>query len=87
MKILLVHLQIHIELAYNSGLAYISSVLKQGGHDVSCSTLQTISDIRALCQKVEREEPGIVAFSVMTLQSQLSLVNIDPNEIEVYAAR
>ncbi len=53
---------------YYHGLGYISSVLKQGGHETTLLYLQREPEQDAFVQQVADLDPGLVAFSATTHQ-------------------
>jgi len=53
---------------YYHGLGYISSVLKQGGHETTLLYLQRESEEEAFLRQVTEQAPDVVAFSATTHQ-------------------
>lgn len=56
------------DVGYSYGLGYIAAALKSAGHDVGYFSLTDNHDVRALCDAVRRDQPGIVAFSATSSQ-------------------
>jgi anaerobic magnesium-protoporphyrin IX monomethyl ester cyclase len=70
MKVYLVYLVINSPQnnGYNYGLGYISSVLKQAGHDSRLFSIQTDEESNELIESIKKEQPDVIGFSVTTSQ-------------------
>jgi len=69
MKIFLIDPKIKVYPGYNYGLGHIASVLKKGGHSVDYIALRKIKDSFELYNKIQRQKPDIIGFSVTTSQA------------------
>ena len=72
MKVLFIYPNIDCPPGINHGLAAMSGVLKQRGHDVGlihvCDNLWELPTTEEVLDRIEAFQPGIVGFSVMSQQ-------------------
>ncbi len=74
MKIALVYLDIHTTMFYHyqHGLAWISAVLKQGGHQVELLYINRELPEAEVVEQIRRMKPALIGFSSGTLQYQFT---------------
>ncbi|MFT7670935.1 MAG: anaerobic magnesium-protoporphyrin IX monomethyl ester cyclase, partial [Planctomycetota bacterium] len=76
MRVLFVYPNLQTQMGFNHGLASISAVLKQGGHETSMVNLNEklppIPSFQDLADRIREWQPGMVAFSCITQQYQVA---------------
>lgn len=77
MKVLFIYPNVHAQVGFNYGLAYISAMLKKHGHTTRLLNLNEklykIPTDEELKKLVEDFQPGLIGFSVVTPQYPLAL--------------
>lgn len=77
MKILLIYPNINAQVGFNFGIAFISALLKKHGHTTKLINLNEklarLPDDREIQDIVEKFEPHLIGFSVVTPQFQYAL--------------
>ena len=71
MKVLFVYPDINVKggaLSYHFGIGSLSAVLKKAGHETALQYLYGSYDIKALLEKIEQFEPGILAITSVSFQ-------------------
>ncbi len=72
MKILFIYPNAGSQTGFNYGIAHLSAVLKEAGHDVVlwqlCEEIEPLPTETQFIDRVRREEAGIIGFSVVTNQ-------------------
>ena len=71
MKVLFVYPDINVKggaLSYHFGIGSLSAVLKKAGHETALQYLYGSYDIKALLEKIEQFEPGILAIATVSFQ-------------------
>ena len=71
MKVLFVYPDINVKggaLSYHFGIGSLSAVLKKAGHEAALQYLYGSYDIKALLEKIEQFEPGILAITAVSFQ-------------------
>ena len=71
MKVLFVYPDINVKggaLSYHFGIGSLSAVLKKAGHETALQYLYGSYDIKALLEKIEQFEPGILAITAVSFQ-------------------
>ncbi|MBU4293584.1 MAG: B12-binding domain-containing radical SAM protein [Actinobacteria bacterium] len=71
MKVLFVYPDINVKggaLSYHFGIGSLSAVLKKEGHETALQYLYGSYDIKALLEKIEQFEPGILAITSVSFQ-------------------
>jgi radical SAM superfamily enzyme YgiQ (UPF0313 family) len=72
MKVLFLYPNADSQVGFNYGISHISAVLKMAGHDVAfwqlCEELAPLPGREEFINRVKREKPDVVAFSVVTNQ-------------------
>jgi radical SAM superfamily enzyme YgiQ (UPF0313 family) len=81
MRVLLIYPNIDCPIGVNHGLAMISGVLKEGGHETRLIHVnEKLFDIPSpdqVCKVIEEWKPGLIGFSVMTQQYPWSIQTAD----------
>ena len=77
MNILLIYPNINAQVGFNYGIASISAVLKQNGHQTKLlnlnEKLEEVPDYKQIIDTVKSFKPGLIGFSVVTPQYQYAL--------------
>lgn len=77
MKVLFIYPNLHAQIGFNYGVAYLSAVLKEAGHQTSLinvnEQLAPVPTDDQLLTRVNSEKPGLIGFSVVTLQFAYAL--------------
>jgi radical SAM superfamily enzyme YgiQ (UPF0313 family) len=72
MKILFLYPNAGSQLGFNYGIAHLSAVLKQAGHDVAlwqlCDDIEPLPSEEHFVSRLRQESPDIIGFSVVTNQ-------------------
>jgi radical SAM superfamily enzyme YgiQ (UPF0313 family) len=72
MKILFLYPNAGSQLGFNYGIAHLSAVLKQAGHDVAlwqlCDDIEPLPSEKQFISRLQQESADIIAFSVVTNQ-------------------
>jgi radical SAM superfamily enzyme YgiQ (UPF0313 family) len=72
MKILFLYPNVGSQLGFNYGIAHLSAVLKQAGHDVAlwqlCDDIEPLPSEEQFIDRLRQESADIVGFSVVTNQ-------------------
>jgi radical SAM superfamily enzyme YgiQ (UPF0313 family) len=72
MKILFLYPNAGSQLGFNYGIAHLSAVLKQAGHDVAlwqlCDDIEPLPSREQFISRLQRESADIIGFSVVTNQ-------------------
>jgi anaerobic magnesium-protoporphyrin IX monomethyl ester cyclase len=72
MKILFIYPSTDSQVGFNYGVAHMAALLKRAGHEVGfwqlCEEIDPLPSEEQFVQRVAREKPDIVAFSVVTNQ-------------------
>ena len=72
MKILFLYPNVGSQLGFNYGIAHLSAVLKQAGHEVSlwqlCDDIEPLPSKEQFIARLRREAADIIGFSVVTNQ-------------------
>jgi radical SAM superfamily enzyme YgiQ (UPF0313 family) len=72
MKILFLYPNAGSQLGFNYGIAHLSAVLKQAGHDVAlwqlCDDIEPLPSERQFIRRLRKESADIIGFSVVTNQ-------------------
>lgn len=72
MKILFIYPNAGSQLGFNYGVAHLSALLRQNGHDVLlwqlCEDLEPLPDRETFIERMREAAPDLVAFSVVTNQ-------------------
>ncbi len=72
MKIMIIYPNLNAEEGFNHGVACLSGALKAAGHDVRLINLNehlyTVPSLDQITQMVREYNPGLIAFSVQTMQ-------------------
>jgi radical SAM superfamily enzyme YgiQ (UPF0313 family) len=72
MKVLFIYPNAGSQLGFNYGVAHLSAVLKSAGHEVAllqlCEEMSPLPSRRAFVKAVQKENPHLVGFSVVTNQ-------------------
>jgi anaerobic magnesium-protoporphyrin IX monomethyl ester cyclase len=72
MKIFFIYPDSGSQVGFNYGLSHISSVLKGAGHKVAfwqlCEDLEPLPDREQFIDRIKKESPGLIGFSVVTNQ-------------------
>src|SRR4030043_1245067 len=71
MKVLFVYPDINVKggaLSYHFGIGSLSAILKKAGHEAALQYLYGSYDIKALLEKIEQFEPGILAITAVSFQ-------------------
>ena len=72
MKILFLYPNAGSQLGFNYGIAHLSAVLKQAGHDVAlwqlCDDIEALPSEEQFITRLQREAADIIGFSVVTNQ-------------------
>lgn len=72
MKILFIYPSAESQLGFNYGVAHMAAILKQAGHAVAlwqlCEKLAPLPDEQTFLDRIAREKPDVLAFSVVTNQ-------------------
>ncbi len=77
MKILLIYPNINAQVGFNFGVAFVSALLKEHGHDTRLINLNEklarLPDDKEIQKIVEEFEPRLIGFSVVTPQYQYAM--------------
>jgi len=72
MRVLFIYPNLNTQMGFNHGLASISAVLKEAGHETRLVNLNEklppVPSDEEVARVVEEWEPGMVAFSCITQQ-------------------
>ena len=72
MKILFIYPNAGSQLGFNYGIAHLSAVLKEAGHDVAlwqlCEDIEPLPSETQFIERIHREAADIIGFSVVTNQ-------------------
>ena len=72
MKILFIYPNAGSQLGFNYGIAHLSAVLKEAGHDVAlwqlCEDIEPLPSETQFIERIRREAADIIGFSVVTNQ-------------------
>ena len=72
MKILFIYPNVGSQLGFNYGIAYLSAVLKEAGHDVAlwqlCEDIEPLPSEDQYIYRIKQEAADIIGFSVVTNQ-------------------
>ena len=72
MKILFIYPNVDTQLGFNYGVAHMSALLKEAGHDVTllqlCEELAPLPSQQEYIDHIEKEAPDLIGFSVVTNQ-------------------
>lgn len=72
MKVLFIYPNLHAQIGFNYGVAFLSAVLRAHGHETALinvnDKLYPAASDDELVERVREEGPGLVAFSVVTTQ-------------------
>ncbi|MGD8285884.1 MAG: radical SAM protein [Desulfobacterales bacterium] len=72
MKILFVYPNSGSQVGFNYGIAHLSAVLKQAGHDVNlwqlCENIEPLPSQDQFMRRIKKEQPDMIGFSVVTNQ-------------------
>jgi radical SAM superfamily enzyme YgiQ (UPF0313 family) len=72
MKILFLYPNVGSQLGFNYGIAHLSAVLKQAGHEVAlwqlCDDIEPLPSEKRFISRLRRESADIIGFSVVTNQ-------------------
>jgi len=76
MKVLFIYPNVNAQIGFNYGLAYLSAVLKQHGHQTRLINLNEklgpVPSVDEIVDEVRRYDPGLVGFSIVTNQYPLA---------------
>ena len=72
MKVLFIYPNAGSQLGFNYGIAHLSAVLKEAGHDVVlwqlCEDIEPLPSEKQFVERIRREDADIIGFSVVTNQ-------------------
>jgi radical SAM superfamily enzyme YgiQ (UPF0313 family) len=72
MKVSFVYPSADSQLGFNYGVAHMAAILKKAGHDVAfwqlCEEIEPLPSQSQFVERIAREEPDVLAFSVVTNQ-------------------
>jgi radical SAM superfamily enzyme YgiQ (UPF0313 family) len=72
MKTLFIYPSTDSQVGFNYGVAHMAAILKQAGHEVAfwqlCEELEPLPTEETFVERIAREKPDILAFSVVTNQ-------------------
>ena len=72
MKVFFIYPSADSQLGFNYGVAHMAAILKQAGHDVAfwqlCEDLEPLPTEQQFLDRIRRENPNVLAFSVVTNQ-------------------
>ena len=72
MKILFIYPNTGSQVGFNYGIAHLSAVLRQAGHETAlwqlCEELEPLPDEEQFAGRIQREAPDLIGFSVVTNQ-------------------
>lgn len=77
MKVLFIYPNLNAQIGFNYGVAFLSAVLKEAGHSTSLinvnEQLGSVPTDDELLTRVNAEKPGLIGFSVVTVQYQYAV--------------
>lgn len=72
MKVFFIYPSTDSQVGFSYGVAHLAAMLRQAGHEVAfwqlCEEFEPLPTEQQFVQRVEREAPGLLAFSVVTNQ-------------------